>query len=145
MENGSGIIWYWIGNLSALLGILGTFFSLFTLIQAIRLKNELNKTLERLEYRENYEDLYLEVASFVKLLRIDDLNVPNFRIQLHDFLSKLKADYTFFSVSIKRTIKKIENHTLDETNEDSIFTLITLLRQLESQLKKEGKSAWIKI
>ena len=122
-----------------LVNLIDPFIGIATFLLALFLKKEVNRTIERIEFRKDYEQWSGEAAGFINLLNSDIYNEQAIKLQLHDYLAKLKYNYTFFTFSTKRTIKKLEHIQLNKNDLNSVLQFQELLRKLEAKLLKEGK------
>lgn len=122
-----------------LINLIDPIIGISTFLLALFLKKEISKTIERIEFRKDYEQLSGEAGGFINLLNSGSYNEEAIKLQLHDYLAKLKYNYTFFTFSTKRTIKKLETVQLNKDDFNSVLQFQELLRKLEAKLLKEGK------
>lgn len=136
-------MWKILSSIETILGLIGSIVSFLTFLLALRVKRTVDETLDRIEFREEYQELSGVALGFLDILELekDIINTDNFKRQVSDYLSKLSSKYSFFPRKIKSVIKKIDKIVLSDNQHkfNKELELRKLFVQLSSYLEKEAK------
>lgn len=128
-----------IGTLSDILGILGFFLTILTLMATLNVRSQIIHSHERKSFKASYKQIIGQLDGFVKSLSDDYINTIAFYERIDMYIIDLNSKYTFFNYKVRSKCKHI-NYEISHRGNDINFNndLAKYLIQLKNLLEKEN-------
>ena len=128
-----------IGTLSDILGIIGFFLTVLTLMATLNVRSQIIHSHERKTFKASYKQIIGQLDGFIKSLSVDYINTIAFYERIDMYITDLSSKYTFLNYKIQLKFKII-NHEINHRSNDVNFNtdLAKYLVQLRNLLEKEN-------
>ena len=134
-------MWDIFSTTETILGFVGSIVSIGTFFLALRVKKQVTKIMDRIEFRDEYTRLSGIALGFLDIIESENVEIDSLKIQVSDYTSSMMSKYTFFPRSVKKTIKKIDNFDFYsiKDNVNNRIKIRKLFIELSTFLEKEAK------
>ena len=128
-----------LGILSDILGIIGFFLTVLTLVATLNVRSQVIHSHERKTFKASYKQIIAQLDGFIKSLSVDYITTIVFYEQIDMYITDLSSKYTFLNYKIQLKFKMI-THKISHKSKDANFNtdLAKYLVQLRNLLEKES-------
>ena len=96
-----------IGTLSDILGIIGFFLTVLTLMATLNVRSQIIHSHERKTFKASYKQIIGQLDGFIKSLSVDYINTIAFYERIDMYITDLSSKYTFLNYKIQKLITEV--------------------------------------